>query len=114
MSAIDFALRAAAQKLQQTTGRQVEYHRISDGSVYPVTATPSSGNKVSRERVRGGSLSCRLRDYIIRAELLPFTPERNDKIVDKDGAFELYAPDDQDCFRPMGNGELLRLYTQEQ
>lgn len=113
MSMIDSALKAAAQKFQAVTGRQLEYHRISDGSIRNIIATRSPGNKVGREKIKGGSLSCRRRDYIVPSEFLTFVPERNDKIVDTDGTFELYAPDDQDCFRTMGHGELTRLYTQE-
>lgn len=116
MSAIDFALRAAAQKLQQTTAKKVEYRRKSDGTKYAILATPSNPDKKNRDVFHGSAMVNNRTDWLLLADQLPFQPEPFDRIVDGEAEYEVAVPREsakENCFRYMDTQKrMMRIHTQ--
>jgi len=117
MSAIDFILRAAKQRLEATTSRNVIYRRVSDGSEHWIRATISNPNKKNRETVHGVSVSADRRDWIVFSWSLPFEPERSDRIVDGEKEYEVVSnrnnKGEEICFRRIEHlSRTIRIHTQ--
>lgn len=111
-------LRSASEWITQQRGRflseNIVYRHFGDDeTVLQISAT--RGRTIFKaENDYGVTIRVFSIDFLVEAELLPFSPKKGDEIICDGKIFEVLAPNDEPVFRWSGQFEhTLRIHTKE-
>ena len=111
MNIFDNALLTLKDTLKNNVEIDVTY--IHAGVSYSVKASRGSINWGTLNRLGDVTLGENFRDYIFRAELIPFEPQNGDRIVDGTDVFEAFSESTGNkCYRFSDPQKaMIRVYT---
>lgn len=81
---------------------------------YPVQAVRGGVSWNDLGRVGSGWSRTSSRDYICRKSSLgEIAPAMGDVLIDEEDVWKVYRMDDEECWRPIGSGGLIRIHTKK-
>lgn len=89
----------------------VEYVRGENR--YPIMAVRAGVSWNAIQRLGEVALESSARDFIIRKNSIPITPQPKDKIMDGEKVWTVFSQLDEECWRPVGDSGMIRVHCRQ-